>query len=114
MTKRLSDSDKLLKYTEFVISQQDIISEFKRITQLDFEKTISDGNLCFARNNEELRDDFKLFFTPADLLDYFTGVFQSPDAEIMDLNTDKRTVPFPENAESFWLPADIGKQIRNL
>ena len=36
------------------------------------------GNLCFANNNDELRDEFKQTFAPIDLLDYIYAVLHSP------------------------------------
>jgi hypothetical protein len=102
----------LLKFTEFIINQEDVIDQFKSIVQLDFEKTISKGNLCFARNNEELRDEFKQVFTPVDLLDYWRAIFHFPTATTLkkeNLISEEQGIAFPKNAESFWRLVEIGK-----
>lgn len=75
------------------------------------------GNVCFATNNDEMRDDFKQVFTPTDLLDYIYAVLYSPAyrkkyREL--LMTDFPRVPYPQDDDTFWKLVNIGSTLRQL
>ena len=61
-----------------------------------FEKESGPGNLCFANENAELRNEFKRVFTPQDLQYYLRA---NPDGEL------------PEDTDQFWRAVDRGKRI---
>lgn len=68
-----------------------------------------DGNVCFANNNEEIRDEFKQVFEPADVLNYVLGVLQgSPESK--DISNPE--IPYPADADFFWEKVNAGKHIR--
>ena len=52
-------------------------------------------NVCFI-NDEQLRPEYKLFFSKLDVIDYLNLVLKAAD---FDLKNDK--VPFPEVGEFF-------------
>ena len=52
----------------------EIIGEFAKKIDLDFVPKKENGNVCFANNNDELRDDFKQVFSTKDFLDYIYAV----------------------------------------
>ncbi len=75
------------------------------------------GNLCFANNNDELRDEFKQTFAPIDLLDYIYGVLHSPtyrEKYKEFLKIDFPRVPYPEDADTFWQLVNLGSQLREI
>ncbi len=55
----------------------EVISGFEKILGLKFVAGKTSGNLCFADNNNEIRDDFKQVFTSIDLTNYFYAVLHS-------------------------------------
>lgn len=73
------------------------------------------GSVCFANQNQELRDDFKQVFTTMDVLDYMHAVIDSPkySQSLEEWQTiDFLKIPFPENSIAFWQMVQRGFQIR--
>lgn len=75
------------------------------------------GNVCFANNNDELRDEYKQTFAPIDLLDYIYAILHSPSYREKYkefLKIDFPRVPYPEDADTFWKLVHLGGQIREI
>ena len=64
------------------------IGEFAKKIGLDYVPKKENGNVCFANNNDELRDVFKQVFTTLDFLDYIYAVFLSANykAKFQEIN----------------------------
>lgn len=71
-------------------SIKDFIQQLEKKLQLNFIQE-EEGNVCMANRNSELRDEFKVSFTKADVLNYIKAV-----------KTSDGTIPLPENEEAFW------------
>ena len=67
-----------------------------------------EGNTCFAQN-QEVRDDFKTYFTAIHLLDYIFAVLNDT-AHYQDENI--HSIPFP-NIFDFWIIVKKGERLRN-
>lgn len=98
-------------------SNRKVIKQIEESLGLDFTPKKIKGNLCFANNNEELRDDFKSTFTPTDLLNFIYAVLHSPIygkkyEELLQL--DFPSVPFPKDAATFWQLTKLGAKIRQI
>lgn len=89
---------------------RDIISIFEKSVGLLFLEKTEDGNVCFANNNEDLRDEFKQVFSPGDLLDYVYGILTVAKNSTDGLNNPE--IPFPKDAEIFWRHVAIGRTTR--
>lgn len=95
----------------------DIIGELSEKTGLTFIDERENGNVCFANNNEELRDEFKQTFAPIDMLDYIYAVLHSPNyrekyEDFLKIDTPK--VPIPKDADSFWQLVTLGEKLRQI
>ncbi len=91
------------------------ISEFEKRLDIEFISEKTSGNLCFADNNDEIRDDFKQVFTSIDLSNYFYAVLHSqPYREQFEQSAaiDFSHIPFPKDAETFWKWVKSGREIR--
>lgn len=75
------------------------ILQLEQVLGARYVKDNEEGNLCFANNNAELRDDFKQVFTLKDITNYLWG--QKKEAVGLPL-------PLPKNATEFWEKADQG------
>lgn len=76
--------------------KQHFIDEIaRRLTLTYFENGRKESNVCFI-NDEQLRPEYKLFFSKSDVINYLNLVL---NADNFDLKNDK--VPFPEVGEFF-------------
>lgn len=79
------------------------IRQLEKRLAATFLKDPEEGNLCFANNNAEIRDDFKQVFTLRDVGDYFAS---------LDDNTVLNPPPLPKTAAEFWAKVQKGKNIQ--
>ncbi|MBL0324243.1 MAG: N-6 DNA methylase [Cytophagaceae bacterium] len=96
---------------------KEILNQIVEKLGLTFVAEREDGNVCFANNNDELRDEFKSVFAPIDLLDYIYAVLHSPayrEKYKEFLKIDFPRVPYPEDAAKFWQLVKLGGEIRQL
>ena len=94
-----------------------IVNEIAKKLGLTFTPEKETGNVCFANNNDELRDEFKQTFAPIDLLDYIYAILHSPSYREKYkefLKIDFPRVPYPTDANMFWQLVDLGRQIREI
>lgn len=71
-------------------NREKLIIAIQKNTGLLFIREDSDGNLCYAHNNSELRDDFKQSFNAQDLEKYIRYFGEA-------------SVQPPKDATEFWL-----------
>ena len=93
----------------------EIVSELEVILQMQFVAEKTEGNVCFANNNDELQNEYKEFFAPIDILDYIYAVLHSPsyrDKYKEFLKIDFPRVPYPKDKEIFWQLVKLGSEIR--
>ena len=79
-------------------------------------ENVSGGTVCLA-NVEEVRSEYRTTFTSGELLDYFYVLLHLPDYRRPDkefLETDFPCLPYPKNAEAFWLLVKFGRRLRQL
>jgi predicted helicase len=96
---------------------KEMLNQIVEKLSLTFVAEREDGNVCFANNNDELRDEFKSVFAPIDLLDYIYAVLHSPayrEKYKEFLKIDFPRVPYPEDAGKFWQLVKLGGEIRQL
>lgn len=92
----------------------EVISNIARSLGLSFiTEQEEEGNVCMA-NNEEVRDDFRLTFTPIDIVDYVYAVLNSPGfiakcGHSVELETLR--IPYP-TSENFWELVREGREFR--
>lgn len=67
----------------------------------------SEGNLCFAKNNEELRPEFKEIFTASDLSNYEFALLYSEKYKA-DLIHDL----LPKDRAIFWKLVTLGNNLK--
>ena len=60
----------------------EIIKRIEQKTALRLVLQEEEGNLCFANNNDDLRDEFKQVFTLLNLLDYVYAVLKNKNRKI--------------------------------
>ena len=95
----------------------DIIKQITEGVGLQFVAEKETGNVCFANNNAQLRDDYKQTFAPIDLLDYIYAVLHSPDYREKYkefLKIDFPRVPYPRDAATFWQLVALGGALRQI
>ncbi len=89
---------------------KEIIDQIARQLQMELLSDTVDGNLCFAQNNDELQDDFKMSFTALDIFDYVIGALHK------NLSANKVieaiSIPFPFDNNQFWQLVKQGKKLR--
>ena len=93
------------------------IGEFAKKISLDYVPKKENGNVCFANDNYELRDDFKQVFSTVDFLDYIYAVSFSADYKEKfqkTISIDFSRLPFPKVSTAFWKLVKLGKQLREL
>lgn len=84
-----------------------ITEHFSQILALEYlEQQPKEGNLCFAQNIE-VRDDFRTYFTPIDLLDYTLTCINSQLG-----NQQLALIYFPKDEYTFWQKVQAGKELR--
>lgn len=106
------DIDKLI---ENLVYTPEIISRFETGLELDFVPQKISGNLCFANDSDELRDDFKQTFTSIDLSNYFYAVLYSQTYQ--KRKEEVSAIDFfhehqPKGTETFWKLSRLGEKIR--
>jgi len=79
-------------------TNNDLIRQIEKNTGLEFLEKEMDGNLCFAQNNFDLRDEFKSGFSFSDF-NYFLK------------NFSKKSLIIPSEAATFWELVEKGKNI---
>ena len=68
-------------------------------------KTTDSSTVCFALENEELRNDFKISFTPNDVELYLNKIenYCNKTSSIKDFISNKNSkIRLPKTAEVFW------------
>lgn len=68
-----------------------LISSLEQKLGLIYISEAEEGNVCFANNNAELRDEFKRVFTRRDVLSY-----------IKAMKEENGNIPLPESEKEFW------------
>ena len=107
----------ILKTVDKLASDSEFISGLETKLDLDFVPEKVTGNLCFANNSDEIRDDFKQVFTSADLSDYLYAVlhsqlYQKRNEESSKLHSPN--FPYPKDTETFWKLTGLGEIIREI
>ncbi|MBP4142816.1 DUF559 domain-containing protein [Flavobacterium sp. P4023] len=95
----------------------EIIAEFAQKLGLEFLPKKENGNVCFANNNDELRDDFKQVFSTIDFLDYiyavsFSAIYKEKFQK--SFSADFPKIPFPKVSNDFWKLVKLGKELREI
>lgn len=90
---------------------QAIMKRIEEKIELPFEKEhYVEGAVCFA-NHEDVRSDFKLFFTTNDVVNYCYGIIRqlqgNEHEKLISLSSIK--IPLPANAAFFWEMVQLGK-----
>ena len=93
------------------------INEFAKKIGLDFVPKKENGNVCFANNNDELRDDFKQVFSTIDFLDYIyvvslSTIYKEKFQQSFSVNFSK--IPSPKDTTVFWKLVKFGKEVREV
>ena len=94
-----------------------IVKQIAEKLGLTFVPEKENGSVCFANNNDELRDEFKQTFAPIDILDYIYAVLHSPtyrEKYKEFLKIDFPRVPYPKDAATFWQLVQLGGEIRQI
>lgn len=95
----------------------EIVKEIEETTGMVFVPKNKNGTVCFANNNDELRDEFKVVFTFVDVLNYMFAVLFAPkyQKEYKELKiTDFPLIPYPKDAATFWKLVKLGGEIREI
>jgi len=79
-------------------NKKEIIRKIEINTGLQFRENLVEGNLCFAQNNSDLREDFKSGFSLEEF-QFFLASFSGKEVEI------------PEDSENFWKRVEKGRTI---
>lgn len=75
-----------------------LIQEIEQSTGLIFREKPDTGNLCYIHNNEELRSDFKLYFTEEDFYFYMKSF-------------TTQTPQVPKDKSEFWFLVGEGRKL---
>lgn len=98
----------------FVLKPLNFSDFLKTITQdfkLQLVLQMSNGNVCFMLQNEELRDDFKVVFYVLDVVDYVYALLYS--TKYSSLNKKNIScVDAPKTIAQFWKLVRLGTFIR--
>lgn len=93
--------------------EEGMINWMSKKMGLTFETEMeAGGNVCFA-NSLEVRDDFKISFSPLDILDYIYGVLHTTtyNEESKDfLKMNPPGLPYPKDSAAFWESIKLGKK----
>lgn len=73
-----------------------LITQIEQKLGIQFQNEMTSENVCFAHQNEELQDDFKVFFTISDFR-FFIQSFSG------------KKVIIPMDTASFWKLVEKGK-----
>lgn len=74
----------------------------KRLNLGYVEQDTPEGNLCFA-NNQEVLPAYRTTFGKLDIVHYVVALLSR-----WEFNFGMDEVPFPENADAFWLAVENG------
>lgn len=113
----LANVDEVAGVSEKQYLKPEIIEEITKKTGLTFVPENENGSVCFANNNDELRDEFKQVFTIKELLYYIYGMLYSTNYnENYDdfFEIDFLKIPFPKEATTFWEFVNLGMKIREI
>lgn len=97
----------------------EIVKNISEKTGLAFipEKEIPlEGEVCFA-NSQEVRPEFRLTYSPIDILDYIYAILYSPayrEKHHRLLETDFFEIPYPADSTAFWQYAKWGGDLRQI
>lgn len=72
----------------------------------------AEGNVCFA-NSSEVRDDFRISFSPMDIVNYCCGVLYSAihnEKHTDFLNGNPPGLVYPNNSTVFWELVRLGEE----
>lgn len=76
---------------------EEVLQNFVRVLGMEFlNEAPPAGQVCFAQSNE-VRDDFKTYFTPIDLLAYLNAL-----KEVASLRKPTCVLAYPSDARQFW------------
>lgn len=76
----------------------------------------SEGNVCFI-NSDEVRPEFRLSFSTADLSDYLYAVLLSMPYRTQPQGIEQANfsgIPIPKNSGTFWRLVLLGTQLRQF
>lgn len=85
-----------------------IIADLEDVLKMQFAQQLEKGNVCFARHNSELQDDFKQVFTQKDVLNYFYAYLHT--SEFQETELEKT---YPKTTQDFWNEVRIGEKLRS-
>lgn len=91
---------KIMKPTDFEV----LLDHLQNVLKLELNNEDS-GRVCFAFENEELSDDFKISFTPNDVELYLIKIkkYCNKTTSVKDFITNKNSkIPLPKTEELFW------------
>lgn len=94
-----------------------IVVEIAQKIGLTYVPEMENGSVCFATNNDELRDEFKQVFAPIDILDYIYAVLHSPTYRTKHNKTpiiDFPRIPYPKDVDIFWKLVKLVGEIRKI
>lgn len=77
------------------------IRQIEQKTGLRFLEERVEGNLCYAQNNSDLRDDFKSIFTISDF-------------NFFKLNFLDKNIEIPTDFATFWKLVKKGKEMSEI
>jgi len=79
--------------------QMELIQIIESNTGLQFRENPTEGNLCFAQNNLELQDEYKLEFNLADLNHYLKSFSETE-------------ISLPKDSTTFWKLVKKGRGLK--
>lgn len=94
---------------------KDFAKEIEKEFGLEFStEEPKEGEVCFAQS-PELRDDFKIYFTSTNLLDYsyaamHSSAYRKTYKKFSKINFSQ--IPHPKENGQFWKLVSLGKQLR--
>ncbi len=83
---------------------ENLAHKISKTLNLRFTLENSPGRVCFAENNQELRDEFKQVFNTEDLMHFIAG-------QIGNTDSSEKTIEIPKDAEDFWYYVRKGRRI---
>ncbi len=93
----------------------DMIKKWASHLELEFvQEADYGGNVCMS-NSAEVRDEYRLFFTLEDFMNYVCAVLYSDclfNSHTEALIEDLTQIPLPENPARFWKNVQLGRELR--
>ena len=87
------------------IFSKSFIDYCSQVLGLSFIQEEKTGNICFAGNNSDMRDDFKQLFTAEDLINYLNAYLHS------DFYRSQNLIHYPKSERTFWSIVALGKKL---